>query len=63
MPRIIPVHGQLCELHQLERKEKWYEHVPEGVVENGEVLLWDMNTYIVHCNVITLLKQEDLTLS
>ena len=23
------------ELHQLERKEKWYEHVPKGVVENG----------------------------
>ena len=28
----------------LERTEKWYEHIPEGVVENEEVkLLWDIN--------------------
>ena len=29
------IHWNLCELHQVERKEKWYKHVPEGVVENG----------------------------
>ena len=35
---------KLRELHQLEEKEKWYEHVPEGVEENGKVkLLWDIN--------------------
>lgn len=38
------VHGKLFRLCQLERKEKWFEYVPEGVVENNEVkVLWDMN--------------------
>ena len=32
------VHGKLFRSCQLERKEKWFEYVPEGVVEN-----WDMN--------------------
>ena len=28
----------------MEHTEKWYEHVPEGVVENEEVkILWDTN--------------------
>ena len=26
------IHWKLYELHQLERKEKWYEHVEEGVL-------------------------------
>ena len=35
----------------LEHTEEWYEHVPEGVVENEEIkVLWDIN---VQCdNVI-----------
>ena len=56
---------KLCELHQHERKEKWYEHVPEYIVENGEAsLLWDMN---IQCdnvvqgrgpNIIVVCKKE-----
>ena len=37
------VHWKLCEKHNLERKEKWYEHCPEGVVEDDDVkLIWDI---------------------
>ena len=31
------VHWKLCEKHNLERKEKWYEQCPEGVVEDDDV--------------------------
>ena len=38
------VHWKLCDGHDLERKEKWYEHCPEGVVEDDDVkLIWDIN--------------------
>ena len=33
------VRWKLCQKHNLERKEKWYEHCPEGVVENDDVKL------------------------
>ena len=33
------VHWKLCQKHNLVRKEKWYEHCPEGVVENDDVKL------------------------
>ena len=52
------IHWKLCELHQLERKENWYEHVEEGVVENGEVkLLWDMN---IQCNNVVEARRPDI---
>ena len=38
------VHWKLFENNNLERKEKWYEHCPEGAVEDGDVkLIWDIN--------------------
>ena len=33
------VHQKLCGKHNLDRKEKWYEHCPEGVVKDGDVKL------------------------
>ena len=33
------VHWKLFENNNLERKEKWYEHCPEGAVEDGDVKL------------------------
>ena len=41
----------LCKKNGVEHTEKWYEHVPEEVVENEEIkVLWDIN---VQCdNVI-----------
>ena len=36
------VRWKLCEKYHLEKKDKWYEHVPDSVSKNDEVkLLWD----------------------
>ena len=38
------IHWDICRKHGLEHQSKWYEHIPETVVENEEVkVLWDMN--------------------
>ena len=43
MMMMIIIHWKLCEKYNLERKEKWYEHCPEGVVEDDDVkLIWDI---------------------
>ena len=40
--------------------EKWYEHVPEGAVENEEVkVLWDIN---VQCDNVIEAKRPDIIL-
>ena len=36
------VHWKLCGEYNLKRSEKWYEYVPEGVVENEEVKICGM---------------------
>ena len=42
------VRWKLCGKYNLKRSEKWYEHAPEGVVENEEVkILWDV---MIHCD-------------
>ena len=30
------VHWKLCEKHNLDRKERWYKHCPEEVVEDDD---------------------------
>ena len=38
------VHWDICKKNGLEHSEKWYEHAPEGAVENEEIkVLWDIN--------------------
>ena len=54
------VHWKLCEKHNLERKEKWYEHCPEGVVEDDDVkLIWDIN---IQCDNVMEARRPDLIL-
>ena len=54
------VHWKLCEMHNLERTEKWYEHCPKGVVENDDVkLIWDIN---IQCDNIIEARRPDLIL-
>ena len=31
------VHWKFCGKYNLKRSEKWYEHAPEGAVENEEI--------------------------
>ena len=43
---------------QPERSEKWYEHAPEGVVENKEVkILWDVK---IQCDTEIKTRKLDI---
>ena len=53
------VHWDICKKNGLEHSEKWYEHDPEGAVENEEIkVLWDIN--IQRDNLIEA-RQPDVT--
>ena len=54
------VHWKLCEKHNLERKEEWYEHCPEGAVEDDDVkLIQDIN---IQCGNVIQARRPDLIL-
>ena len=43
------VHWKLCCKYDLSRSEKWYDHQPDGVVENERYkMLWEMNIQCDH---------------
>ena len=51
------VDWKLCEKHNHVRKAKWYEHCPEGIVEDDDViLLWDMN---IQCDNVIEARRPD----
>ena len=53
------VHWDFCKKNGLEHTEKWYEHVPEGVVQNEEVkFLWDI---CVQCDNVIEARRPDIT--
>ena len=42
--------SKFCEKYNMKRSDKWYEHTPEGVVENEEVkVLWDVMIQCEYC--------------
>ena len=52
------VHWDFCKKNELEHTAKWYEHIPEGVVENEEVkVLWDIN---VECDNVIEARRPDI---
>ena len=52
------VHGDLCKRSWLECTEKWYEHNPEGVVQNKDIkILWDIN---VQCDNVIQARRPDI---
>ena len=52
------VHEKLCGKYNLKRSEKWYEHAPEGVVENEEVkILWDV---MIQCDREIKARKPDI---
>ena len=54
------VHSKLCERHNLERKEKWYVHCPEGVVEDDDAkLIWDI---YIQCDNVMEARRPDFIL-
>ena len=47
----------MCRKHGLQHSDKWYEHTPEGVVENEAVkILWDIN---VQCDNVIQARRPD----
>ena len=51
-------HWDVCKNNRLEHSEKWYEHVPEGVVEKEEIkVLRDIN---IQCDNLIEARQPDL---
>ena len=54
------VHWKLCKKNNLEIKEKWYKHCPEGVVEDDNVkLIWDIN---IQCHNVMEARRPKLIL-
>ena len=52
------VHWDICKKNRLEHSEKWYEHAPEGAVENEEIkVLWDIN---IQCDNLIEARRPDL---
>ena len=52
------IHWDICKKNRLEHSEKWYEHVPEGAVENEEnKVLWDIN---IQCDNLIEARRPDL---
>ena len=52
------VHWDICKKNRLEHSEKWYEHIPEGAVENKEIkVLWDIN---IQCNNLIEVRRPHL---
>ena len=50
----------MCEKHNLERKEKWYEYCPEGVVENDDAKI--IRDIIIQCNNVIKPRRPNLIL-
>ena len=54
------IHWDLCKKKGLEHTEKWYEHGPEGAVENEEVkVLWNID---VQCDNVMEARRPDIIL-
>ena len=52
------IHWDLCKKNGLEHTERWYEHVPEGAIENEEVkVLWDIN---IQCDNVIEARRPDI---
>ena len=52
------VHWDICKKNDLEHSEKWYEHAPEGAVENEVIkVLWDIN---IQCDNLIEARRPDL---
>ena len=54
------LHWSLCKKHQLSCSNKWYEHQPEGVIENDQAkILWD---YGIRTDRVIRANRPDVTL-
>ena len=53
------LHWCLCEKYELDRANKWYDHKPDGVIENiNHKILWDV---IIQCEIEFEARRLDIT--
>ena len=54
------IHWKLCEKHGFQRAQRWYEHEPDGVIENkGFKILWD---FTIQCDTKIEARRPDIVL-
>ena len=54
------IHWKLCEKHDFQRAQQWYEHEPDGVIENkGYKILWD---FTIQCDTKIEARRPDIVL-
>ena len=42
------IHWKLCEKHDFQRAQQWYEHEPDGVIENKQYkILWVLQSSVI----------------
>ena len=52
------VRWKLCGKYKMNKSEKWYEHMPEAVVENEWFkIYWDFN---IQCDKVTEHRRHDI---
>ena len=52
------IHWDLCKRHEIEHQEKWYDHIPDNVVENDSVKLpRDLN---IQCDNVIEARRPDI---
>ena len=52
------VHWKLCGKYNLKRSKKWYEHAPEGVVENEEAKI--LSDVMIQCDREIKARKPDI---
>ena len=51
------IHWKLCEKHGFQGAQQWYEHEPDGVIENkGYKILWD---FTIQCDTKIEARRPD----
>ena len=52
------VHWRICEKYELDRANKWYEHKPDGAIENANYkILWDV---MIQCDKEIEARRPDI---
>ena len=52
--------GNYCKKHEFQRAQHWYEHEPDGGIENkGHKILWD---FTIQCDTKIEARQPDIVL-
>ena len=55
------IYWGLCRKLDLEHHEKWYDHIPEGAIENDKIIpLWDVN---IQCNNVIEARRPDIVVN